>query len=288
MTPRQADLAVTKTVNDAQPNVGDVITFTVTVTNNGPDDANGVSISDALPPGLAFVSAIESQGTYSSTSGVWTVGTIPGGGFATLQLTARVTDSQAVTNTADVGSVAEFDPIPGNNSGSVTIDPPVADLAVTKMVSNEKPNVGEEVTYTVTVKNNGPDAAEGVVVTEIVPVTLQLVDFNTSVGIYDPATGTWTIGTLANGGIATMTVRAKVIAESAAFNLVAVWSEQFDPIRGNNWFGRGRRPDSGGRPRSRSPVRGWSRPAPCSSRLMRRTRSRHGDERRSLIDCRRG
>ena len=54
-TPQQADLAVTKTVSDATPNVGDTITFTVTLTNQGPDTATNVQVTDVLPPGLTLV-----------------------------------------------------------------------------------------------------------------------------------------------------------------------------------------------------------------------------------------
>ncbi|TCZ75501.1 DUF11 domain-containing protein, partial [Paenibacillus albiflavus] len=50
--PQQADLSITNTVNNATPNVGDTITITVTLTNNGPDSATGVVITDLLPAGL--------------------------------------------------------------------------------------------------------------------------------------------------------------------------------------------------------------------------------------------
>jgi uncharacterized repeat protein (TIGR01451 family) len=66
------------------------------------------------------------------------------------------------------------------------------------------------------------------------PVTLELLGFNASVGAYDPATGTWTIGTLANGATATLTLTARVTSASAATNLVAVRSVQFDPDHANN------------------------------------------------------
>src|SRR5262249_56273095 len=89
-TPQQADLALAKTVSDATPNVGDVITYTVTLTNNGPDAATGVTIDDLLPAGLSLVSATSSVGSYNGVTGVWTVGTLPGGGSAVLTLNARV------------------------------------------------------------------------------------------------------------------------------------------------------------------------------------------------------
>ena len=49
MTPQQADLALTKTVSNPTPNVGDTITFTVTLTNNGPDTATNVQVTDLCP-----------------------------------------------------------------------------------------------------------------------------------------------------------------------------------------------------------------------------------------------
>src|SRR4029450_5076815 len=56
-TPQRADLALVKTVDNATPNVGDTIAFTVTLTNNGPDPATNVQVADLLPLGLTLVSA---------------------------------------------------------------------------------------------------------------------------------------------------------------------------------------------------------------------------------------
>src|SRR4029453_8367588 len=73
-TPQRANLAIDKTVSDDTPNVGDQITFTVTLTNSGPDDATGVQVTDQLPAGLRFVTATPSQGTHNSGTGGWGVG----------------------------------------------------------------------------------------------------------------------------------------------------------------------------------------------------------------------
>src|SRR5207302_7081382 len=60
-TVNSSDLQVTKTVNQAAPNVGDTITFTVPLKNNGPNTATNVKVTDALPAGLTLVSATPSQ-----------------------------------------------------------------------------------------------------------------------------------------------------------------------------------------------------------------------------------
>src|SRR5262249_24620277 len=161
-----------KSVCDPTPNVGDVIAFTVTLTNNGPDPATGVQVTDLLPTGLTLVSAAASRGTYDSTTGLWTVGLVGTTAPATLTLTARVASSSAQTNTASISHSNQFDPNTGNNSGSATETPQQSDLAVTKAVSDPKPNVGDTISFTVTVTNNGPDAATNVAVLDLMPAGL--------------------------------------------------------------------------------------------------------------------
>ncbi|GGH35921.1 S-layer homology domain-containing protein [Paenibacillus segetis] len=127
----EADLAITNTVSNATPNVGDTITFTVAVTNNGPDNATGVVVTDLLPAGLTFVSATPSQGTYASTTGVWTVGTVPVASTETLTLQAIVVSPNAQTNTAAISHADQFDPGTSNNSASVTVTPPSLTYTIT-------------------------------------------------------------------------------------------------------------------------------------------------------------
>ncbi len=136
-TPQLANLALAKTVDNPTPNVDDTITFTVTLSNNGPDTATNVVVTDLLPAGLSFVSATPSQGTYNSTTGLWSVGTVETATPQTLLIQATVlgpmpeepssvpvTDASSAppvtlspqTNTATVTHSDQFDPNTGNNT----------------------------------------------------------------------------------------------------------------------------------------------------------------------------
>ena len=113
-----SDIAVTKSVNNATPAVGNNVIFTVTAHNLGPDPASSVQLTDLLPAGLTFVSATASQGTYTPGTGVWNLGPLAFNATATLQITATVTGTTQVTNTATRTGTTPADPVPGNDSAS--------------------------------------------------------------------------------------------------------------------------------------------------------------------------
>jgi uncharacterized repeat protein (TIGR01451 family) len=234
-TPQQADLMVTKSVNNPTPNVGQNVTFTVTLINSGPDLATTVRVTDQLPAGLTFVSAMPSQGTYDSATGVWDVGTVSVGTARTLTIQATVMSAGASTNTATVSDSDQFDPNPGNNSAGATETPQQADLMVTKSVNNPTPSIGQIVTFTVTLTNNGPNTATTVRVTDVLPAGLTFVSAMPSQGTYDSATGNWEVGTVSVGAAQTLQIRATVMSAGAFTNTATVsHSDQFDPDTGNN------------------------------------------------------
>ena len=141
--------------SDPTPNVGDTITYAVTLANNGPDSATNVTVLDTLPAGVAFVSSLPSRGNYDPITDIWTVGTVDPGAPQILIVTASVVGASPGANTASVGHSDQFDPNPANNSDTASVDPQEANLAVSKTVSNARPNVGDTVTFTVTLTNNG-------------------------------------------------------------------------------------------------------------------------------------
>jgi uncharacterized repeat protein (TIGR01451 family) len=120
----EADLAVTKTVDNPAPAVGATIIYAIALTNNGPDTATGVEVEDILPTGVTYVSSTATQGTYVSGIGLWAVGTVAVGSTETLTITVTVDEGTAgltITNTATVSSCDQLDGNPANNTCSVDI-----------------------------------------------------------------------------------------------------------------------------------------------------------------------
>ncbi len=109
-----ADLVTVKTVTSALPvAVGGTVTYSITVTNNGPKDATNVSLSDALPVGLTATAGngAVTQGTYAAP--VWTIGTLANGASVTLTLEGTVDTGQGgatITNTTTAATGDQLDP----------------------------------------------------------------------------------------------------------------------------------------------------------------------------------
>ena len=230
-----ADLSLSKTVNDPRPNVGDEITFTLTLFNAGPDDATRIVVTDLLPAGFSFVDA--SQDSYNAGTGVWTVGTLPFDETETLTITAVLTGADASTNIAEVTASDQSDPTPSDNLATVTVTPQQADLSLVKTVDNNAAVVGENVTFAIAVNNAGPDEASGVNLLDLLPEGLQFVGGTTDTGKYNQETGVWNIGNLADDSTATLEIIATLTTQQSVTNTAEiVASDQFDPDPEDNQF----------------------------------------------------
>ena len=86
----------------------------------------------------------------------------------------------------------------------------LSDVSVGITASNAAPEVGDRVTYTVTASNAGPDTAGDAEVSITLPTGLSNPSPSTGTGSYDSATGIWSVGDLANGASATLTLTATV------------------------------------------------------------------------------
>jgi uncharacterized repeat protein (TIGR01451 family)/gliding motility-associated-like protein len=118
------DLEVTKVVNEVRPVVGDEVTFTIEVANIGNVTATNVIISEQIPSGYVFVSAIATAGTYSEFDGEWIVGQLDPDQVEILEVTVEVLGFGDYANTAYVDIADGGDDVnPNNDEETATVDP---------------------------------------------------------------------------------------------------------------------------------------------------------------------
>jgi uncharacterized repeat protein (TIGR01451 family) len=248
----EADLSLSKVAPLDPVLAGNDLTYAITVTNNGPDDATSVTVTDPLPAELSFVSCSATGGGVCGGAGnnrMVTFSSLAAGTSATITIEAAVDaampDGANVINTASVTS-ATFDPTSANNSATATTAViNQADLAVTKTVSASAVQVGANVTYLVTVANSGPNSALNATLTDALPAGLTFVSNSGANGwtCVNPAAGsvgtvTCSITSLASGGSATFAIVASVSCGVAPGSVIGnsanVSSGTLDPNPGNN------------------------------------------------------
>jgi uncharacterized repeat protein (TIGR01451 family)/gliding motility-associated-like protein len=230
----------------ANATAGTQVEYIITAVNTGVSDALGTVITDAVPaaltnvnwvatPGGAATITAGAAGTNNNTVSV--TANIPAGNTNTV--TIRVTGFLPATATANLQNTATATPIEPGATPQTT--PPVTttvaivtDLAVTNTVNQALQKVGQPVTFTVQVTNNGPSNASGVQVTDLLPAGYTIISQSATTGTYDPVSGLWTIGNLANGGVTTLTIQANVGIGSSYLTTAVVSGTETDPLLTNN------------------------------------------------------
>lgn len=126
------DLSLTKTVSSGPYISGQNLTYTITVANAANlATATNVTVRDVLPPGLTFLNATASQGSFDNATSTWTIGSIPSPGSVNLQIQTKISAaSGTITNYAQVQTAKELDidSTPGN--GNPILPPKEDDEAV--------------------------------------------------------------------------------------------------------------------------------------------------------------
>src|SRR4051794_18601939 len=238
-----ADLAISKTAAAKTVPPGGQVMYTLAVVNNGAADATNVHVSDPLPAGLSIVAAVPSQGTCDTGASVeCDLEDLTAGGAAEILVTANVAGDagRTIKNVATVSGNNPDSDTTNNTSGasvdvrapSIGVPPPAqpsSDLEVVKKVARTSVQLGDPLTYTLTVTNHGPDPA----------ADARIVDassLNWSVGSAKPSQGTCAVdvlltcdlGSLAVGDGATVVVRATVDRAGEQTNGVVVTSASAD------------------------------------------------------------
>jgi uncharacterized repeat protein (TIGR01451 family) len=165
--PAAPDLSITKQDSPDPVRVGQNLTYTITVTNNGPGPASDVRVTDNLPAGAAFVSA-SPEPAREGSSLEFNLGSLAGGAQSRITLVVTPTSAGTLTNTAAV-TAAETDPVPANNQATATtqvqpettgagrlrITPPKLNMGIVR--------VGDRSRKSITLENTGTGVLTGTV-----------------------------------------------------------------------------------------------------------------------------
>jgi uncharacterized repeat protein (TIGR01451 family) len=249
-----ADVTIAKSHSASATTPGTDVTYTLAVSNAGPDTATGVSVSDILPAGLTFKSSASgctaaappvvtcavssvAMGTPQSVSFIATIGSVPSG--------------TVIANTATIPPITTPESNTNNNTSppdSLTVSAASVDLGVTFAVAPTTAAPGNKVTYTATVTNpNTTTDATNVVVTDalptgLTPVTPPAAPSSGTVAVAG-STWTWTIPTVAKATSATtptvVTASFDAIVDPATTlttitNTATMTATQTDPVSTNN------------------------------------------------------
>jgi uncharacterized repeat protein (TIGR01451 family) len=225
----QADLQITKNGPNGVT-AGQNIVYTISVTNNGPSTASGVTVTDPDPANATFVSNSGACVTAFPCS----LGVLSAGQTVTITSTYSTSPSFSgnVTNTATVSS-STTDPNGTNDSSTkVTNVGAQADLQITK-TGPASTTPGQDVVYTITFLNNGPSPATGVVVSDPTPPGTAWFSNTGACTTAFPCN----IGTLAAGQSGTITATFTVPANytgTSISNTASISSPVNDPNTANN------------------------------------------------------
>ncbi|MEO5857854.1 MAG: DUF11 domain-containing protein, partial [Pyrinomonadaceae bacterium] len=254
------DLSISKSSSVKPFIAGEPLTYTIVVTNNGPNNVTGAQVSDVLPAPLsAFswtcsaVGAGASCGTAGPLVGdVNSLVNLPNGTQAIFTVTGTVPlgTTGSLSNTASVTAPAGIiDIVPGNNTATDNNSGgTLADLSIIK-TSLPKPYVaGSTLTYVVTVLNSGPTNVVGATVRDLIPVELTGVTWTSSVngtaavtaggsGAGNDLSATMNISSGAGNSITfivTGTVPGGVTGSIVNTATVMPAADVTDPVPGNN------------------------------------------------------
>ena len=91
----KVDIEVEKTASTLNPQFGESFTYTITVRNNGPADATNLVVTENLPAGVSYISHVESAGSWSNGTGLWTIASLAAGDSETLTITVQVSGASS-------------------------------------------------------------------------------------------------------------------------------------------------------------------------------------------------
>jgi uncharacterized repeat protein (TIGR01451 family) len=216
------DLVVSKTVNASSVYINELVEWNITVVNNGPYSAVDVVVKDNLPAGLKVIGATPSVGQFDINTGIWRIGDMENNTSVFLVLVTQVLTEGAITNIVVVNTTTPETNDTNNEANNTTVVNPICDLEISKIVNLKEVYVGENVIWTIKVKNNGPSTAYDIKVEDQLPKALKAISYKVTKGSFNMNSCVWTIKSLGKGASAILTLTTKIVGEGIITNPVSV------------------------------------------------------------------
>ncbi|PYQ27173.1 MAG: hypothetical protein DMF56_21685 [Acidobacteria bacterium] len=230
-----ADVAIVKTLLTSGPfTAGQAVSYTLQVTNNGPSTATNVTVTDT-PTNLTITNVSGACTSFSPC----VIASLASGANTVINVTATINAGGAFDNSTTV-SATETDPVPSNNTdntgnGGTAAASVTVDLALTKTANVTLVQIGQPFDYTLTLHNNGPGTATGVVMTDSLPANFQLQTVTSTQGTCSGTTTvTCTIGTMLNGATVTITIHGTATHAGTLMNTATAAANETETITANN------------------------------------------------------
>lgn len=231
----EADVRVEKVGDVPALDAGRTLTYTITATNDGPSDAQDVVVTDVLPAAVTFIDA-EAPCTELGGTVTCALGRLPAGASRDLTLRVRIRPGTTgtVQNTASVATSTDDPDATNDEDTETTTIGALADLSLVKTAARPDVLQGGTVAFSLTVRNDGPSDATGVVVGDPLPAGASFVPAGSDPrcaeagGVVECA-----LGTLGESAAEELVVVLQLDAVGTTVNVANVFSPTPDPDTGD-------------------------------------------------------
>jgi len=232
----KADISIIKNDSADPLFIGESFTYSLLVTNHGPHVAYDIQVTDEIPEGLIFNGATPTASGGDLPNLFWDIPqlNVSESYNIIIDVIPNSSFSGIITNIA-VANNGTYDPVAGNNQDTEeTTVIQVADLSIKKTASVDTLIVGDELNYTLTVTNNGPHAAENVVVADILPGDVTFLSADPASSGNVGQTYNWNLALLGSGESFIIHINVLTDAMGTIINTAQVTSDILDQISNNN------------------------------------------------------
>ncbi|MDO0490842.1 DUF11 domain-containing protein, partial [Clostridioides difficile] len=234
----QAGISIIKVADEDVAVPGEEFVYTIEIFNEGPSNATNVVLTDDIPDVILNPEySLDGGATFQPWTGSLNIGTVAPGQLIRIIIKGLVSSTATgdITNTAEVSADV---PEPVTDSSTVTTPiVPSADIEVIKTSNMDTAVPGETFSYTITVTNLGPSAAQSIVLTDDIPDVILNPEYSLDGGVtFQPWNGNLSIGTLDAGEIRSIIIRGTVsqTAVGTIINTATISSTTPDPNPDNN------------------------------------------------------